>query len=141
MAAAMLEGGLYGALGGAGTFECGLRVVEGNILGLSSHWRHGVGSVNGNELAWRRIPSSTTLTLRIVSLDRLRMRSAQGRERISRSPKSVAIPARVHDGAQIEIAVLRREVERFLDLLGAPGVLVGSSAVLSGCLLMMRRAP
>src|SRR6266542_3935747 len=34
---------------------------------------------------------------------------------------------RTCDGAQVEIAVLRREVERFLELLGAPGAGAGTS--------------
>jgi hypothetical protein len=110
---------LHGLTVEPGAFAFGLRVIEGNIPGLSSHWRHGVATVNGDELTWRRSPFSATLTLHIVSLDGTRMRTPQGLEWLTRSLESLAIPARTADGTQIEIAVLRREVQRFRDRLGA----------------------
>lgn len=110
---------LHGMTVGPGAFEFGLRVIEGSIPGLSSHWRHGVGTVKGNELKWRRSPFSATRTLEMVSLDAMRMRAPQGLEWLTRSIESLAIPARTSDGFQIEIAVLRRDVQRFLDLVGA----------------------
>jgi len=115
----LLRPRLHGMKVGPGTVEFGLRVIEGKIPGLSSHWRHGVGTVDGNQLTWRRSPFSATLTLHIVSLDGMRMRTAPGLEWLTRSLESLAIPARTADGAQIEIAVLRRDVQRFLDQLRA----------------------
>jgi hypothetical protein len=113
---------IHGLTVGPGAFELSLRVTEGSIPGLSSHWRHGVATVNSDELTWRRSPFSTTLALHIVSLDGTRMRPPHGIEWITRAIESVAIPARTADGTQIEIAVLRRDIQRFRDRLGASSV-------------------
>ncbi len=38
---------LHGIPASANSFECGLRVIEGDLPGLSQRWRHGVGVLEG----------------------------------------------------------------------------------------------
>ena len=99
-------------VGGRDAFECSLRVLQGEVGGLGSHWRAGVAHTEGDEVVWRRWPIVTGhARLRVVTVSWAEARKPQRSEYIVLNPRTVVVPVRLHSGARLELAVVERELD------------------------------
>jgi hypothetical protein len=93
-----------------GGFDCGLRVVDGNVYGLSSRWRHGEAYVEGNVLVWRRLPwRQPILRLAISLLREDPVRSTGLAELLFARPGNQVFLTSTETG-EVELCVLARRV-------------------------------
>jgi len=97
-------------------FECGLRVADGQVVGLKTRWRNGIGWFENEAFIWTRIPiPSRPLTLALVPSENA-ARSAKVRELWGIAPDCTVVQA-IIEGGTLEVALLPRDVARFEEML------------------------
>lgn len=99
-----------------GWVECGLRVLDGRVPGLSRRWRNGVGWPADGALIWTRtLPPSRRVHL-VLSVSGEPPREPKGMESFWINPRCEIERVRTPD-AELEVAVLPRDMARFRGLL------------------------
>jgi hypothetical protein len=125
LAGALLGGRhLYLRLDRPGGLTCSLRVVAGEVPGLSGKFRSGYAGPEMGQLMWRRIAwpdPAVRFPLSSVRLDR--DRRPQGTDRVTVPASFSILPVDLPDGVVLEVAVPRtgrRKIVRLLEH-GGPG--------------------
>jgi hypothetical protein len=103
-------------------FECSLRVVRGEIPGLSTKFRAGYAGPEMRNLFWRRVSwpgAGVRFPIESVRIDQLR--HPRGGERLAVPSTFSVIPVEVNEDVTLELALPSRRVKRLVGLLRDPG--------------------
>lgn len=103
-------------------FDCSLRVVHGQVPGLSRRFRAGYAGREVDDFLWRRVAWPSTPVRFPTSAVRFdgRRTPRRGERLLAVPPHFVVVPVELADGTRLEVALARRRLPRVIAALG-PG--------------------